>query len=398
MKIVQINTTCGIGSTGKICTGISQLLTANFIENYILYSSMTNGYELGIPCSNAQYIKTQAIKSKLFGSYGFYSKQATQTIIKELERIQPDIVHIHNIHGHDCNIELLFNFFKEKRIKLIWTFHDCWAFTGYCTYFTVSNCNKWQNNCYSCIQRNQYSWIFDKSEKLYTKKKFLFSDLDLTIVTPSNWLANLVKKSFLKNYPIEVIHNGIDTFLFKPYSSDFRDKYNINNKKIILGVSFEWSKRKGLDVFEHLATKLSDDYQIVLVGTNNKIKNLISDKIIAINYTKNQKELAEIYASANVFVNPTREDNFPTVNIEALACGTPVVTFNTGGSPECIDDTCGSVVEYDNIDAIEREIIRICTKKPYNREQCLIKSREFDKNERFKEYLKLYERINIART
>ena len=397
MKIVQINTTCGVGSTGKICTGISQLLTENFIENYILYSNMTNGYKLGIPCSNAQYIKTQAIKSKLFGGYGFYSKQATQKIIKELERIQPDIIHIHNIHGHDCNIELLFKYFKEKRIKLIWTFHDCWAFTGYCTYFTVSNCNKWQNNCYRCIQKNQYSWIFDKSEKLFDKKKILFSGLDLTIVTPSNWLADIVKKSFLKDYPIKVIHNGIDTCLFKPYPSDFRDKYNIDNKKIILGVSFEWSNRKGLDVFEYLATKISDDYQIVLVGTNNKIKNNISDKIIAINYTKNQKELAEIYASANVFVNPTREDNFPTVNIEALACGTPVLTFKTGGSPEMLDKTCGSVVECDDIDALEEEIIRICSDKPYSKEACINKAREFDKNERFKEYLKLYERINVAR-
>lgn len=398
MKAVQINATCGVGSTGKICVGISEILTANNIENYILFSSKTNGYPLGIKCSDDRYVKTQALKSRLLGNYGFNSKKATRRMINEIERIQPDIVHIHNIHGHDCNLEMLFVYFKKKKTRLVWTFHDCWAFTGYCTYFDIAKCSKWQTQCTDCIQRHECSWFFDKSTKLFNKKKELFHDLDLTIVTPSQWLADMVKESFLKEYLTQVINNGIDLEMFKPTHSDFRYKYGIENKKIILGVSFGWSERKGFDVFVDLAKKLPDDYKIVLVGTDEGTDRQLTDNVLSIHRTHNQQELAEIYSAADVFVIPTREENYPTVNMEALACGTPVLTFRTGGSPEMLDETCGSVVDCDDVDAMEREIIRICTEKPYSKEACIRKAQEFDKNERFKEYLELYERINTAGT
>lgn len=393
MRVVQINATCGVGSTGKICVGISQLLSENNIENYIICSGRSNGYELGISCSDDKYIKLQALKSKVMGNYGFNSVSATRRMISELERIKPDIVNLHNIHGHDCNLEMLFTYFKEKKIKLLWTFHDCWAFTGYCTYFDLVKCNKWQTGCSHCVQKREYSWLFDKSSKLFERKKKLFEGLDLTIITPSQWLADLVKQSFLKEYPVTVINNGIDLDIFRPAHSDFRQKYNIENKKIILGVSFVWDARKSPDVFIDLAGRLPDDYRIVLVGTNDKIDKQFPDNIVSIHRTQNQQELAEIYSAADVFVNPTREDNYPTVNMESLACGTPVLTFRTGGSPEMLDETCGSVVECDDVEALEKEIIRICTDKPYSEEGCLKKAREFDKNERYKEYLELYERV-----
>lgn len=396
MKVVQINATCGIGSTGKICTGISRVMTARNIENYIL-CSRSNGDPLGIPCSDDRTIKLQALKAKLLGNYGFNSKGATKRMIRQLERIRPDIVHLHNIHGHDCNLEMLFSYFRRKGTKLIWTFHDCWAFTGYCTYFTMAKCDKWQSCCGKCVQKKKYSWFFDRSRELHKKKAKLFRDLDLTIVTPSQWLADLVKQSFLKDYPVKVINNGIDLSIFRPVSGSFREKYGIGpDKKILLGVSLEWGQRKGLDVFAQLANILPEDYQIVLVGTNDQMEEQLPSNILSIHRTQNQQELAEIYSVADIFVNPTREDNYPTVNMEAIASGTPVLTFETGGSPEMLNETCGVVVACDDVGALEREILRICMGKPYSQPDCLKKSREYDQNERNKEYLELYERVVSA--
>ena len=392
MKVVQINATCGFGSTGKICIGISELLTGKGIENYIVCSK-SNGYSLGVECSDNKYTRFQALKSRVFGNYGFNSKNETKKIIAELEKIKPDVVNLHNIHGHDCNLEMLFKYFKRNNTKLIWTFHDCWAFTGYCMYFDMSLCDKWKTGCHNCPQRKAYSFFLDRSKQLFERKKELFSGLDLTIVTPSQWLADLVKQSFLKDYPVKVINNGIDLDVFKPTESDFRKKYGLENKKIILDVAFGWDARKGLDVFLELEKRLPDDYKIVLVGTNGEIDKLLPESIISIHRTQNQRELAEIYTAADVFVNPTREDNYPTVNMESIACGTPVITFRTGGSPEMVDENTGTVVECDDIDALEREIVRVCTDKPYSKESCLKRAEKFDKTERFKEYLTTYERI-----
>ena len=397
MKIVQINATCGVGSTGKICVGISQVLDEKKIENYILYSAKSNGDSHGISCSNENYIKWQAVKSRFCGNYGFNSKKATRRMIKELERLNPDVVHLHNIHGHDCDLKMLLTYFKEKKTKLIWTFHDCWSFTGYCTYFDLVKCNKWRTGCSACPQRTSYSWFFDQSKRLYQKKKALFSGLDLTIVTPSKWLADLVHHSFLKDYPVEVINNGIDLDVFHKTESSFRARQGVEEKKLVLGVALGWEKRKGLDVFVALAKRLPDPYRILLIGTNDEVDRELPKNILTIHRTQDQRELAEIYSAADVFVNPTREDNYPTVNMEALACGTPVITFRTGGSPEMLDATCGFVVSCDDVDALEREIIRVCTEGPYPREACLKKAQEFDKNQRFTEYVELYERINATR-
>ena len=392
MKVVQINATCGIGSTGKICVGISQLLTTADIENYIL-CSRNNGYPLGIPSASNRYIKLQALKSKLSGNYGFNSRCATRKMIAELERARPDIVHLHNIHGHDCDLEMLFTWFRRNRIKLIWTFHDCWAFTGYCPHFTMAKCDKWKTACKDCDQYRCFSWLFDRSRALFEKKKELFAGLDMTIVTPSRWLASLVKQSFLKEYPVSVVHNGIDLDVFQPVFGNFREKNGLGNKRIVLGVAFGWDARKGLDVFIELSKRLPANYQIVLVGTDTNVDKLLPENILSIHRTQNQQELAEIYTAADVFVNPTREENYPTVNMEALACGTPVLTFQTGGSPEMLDESCSAVVACDDVDALEKEVLRICTYKPYTEDACLEKAREFDQSERFKEYLKLYERV-----
>lgn len=388
MKVVQLNTTCGVGSTGKICVAVSKLLSEQNIENYILYTSGKSDYPLGIKYAGDKYKKMQALKSRVFGNNGFNSNFATRKLIKELERIQPDIIHIHNIHGHDCNLTLLFKYIKEKNLKVFWTFHDCWSFTASCPHFTMVKCDKWKTGCERCPQIRQTSWFVDRSKTLYQRKMELFKGLDMTIITPSQWLADLVKESFLKEYPVIVVHNGIDLSVFKPTHSDFRKKYDIKGKFILLGVAFGWGKRKGLDVFIELAKRLDDKYQIVLVGTDESIDKQLPKNIISIHRTKNQTELAEIYTAADLFVNPTREENYPTVNMESIACGTPVITFKTGGSPEILDETCGVVVEYDDVDALEKEIIHIFVNRNLRAEDNMAEG--FDERERYNEYANLY--------
>lgn len=391
MKVAQINATCGVGSTGKISVAVSELLNEKGIENYILYSSGRSDYKFGIKYTSDSYIKVQTLYSRIFGNYGFEAKHATKKLIEQLEEINPDVIHIHNIHSHNCNLEILFKYFKEKQIKVYWTFHDCWAFTGYCPYFDMVGCEKWKTECNNCPQSGQFSFLLDRSKYLFDKKKHTFSNLDLTVITPSNWLADIAKQSFFKEYPIKVINNGIDLTVFKPTESDFRKKYDCEGKYILLGVAFGWGKRKGIDVFIELSKRLDDNYKIVLVGTDDESDKQLTQNIISLHRTQNQTELAEIYTAADLFVNTTREENYPTVNMEAIACGTPVLTFDTGGSSEMLDNSCGSVVPKNDIDAMYGEIIRICKDKPFSRSACLERAKYFDMNNKYKEYIKLYE-------
>ena len=393
MKVVQINAVHGYGSTGKICMSIADLLTAKGHDSYILCSLAKNSAPNVMACATPVYTKLQAIRSRLLGNYGFNSIKETQRMLKQLAEIQPDIVHLHNLHGHDCHLGMLFSYLKKNNIKVIWTFHDCWAFAGYCTHFSMLQCEKWKTECNACPQRGNHSLLLDRSSELFRRKKELFTGLDLTIVTPSQWLADLVKESFLKEYPVKVIHNGIDLSIFQPTPSDFRKKYQIpEGKQILLGVAFDWGVRKGLDVFVELAKRLDpNQYQIVLVGTNDAIDKQLQANIISIHRTNNQQELAEIYTAVDLLVNPTREENYPTVNMESIACGTPVVTFRTGGSPEILDEKTGSVVTCDDLDSLTQEIIRICTEKPYSVADCLKRAENFDMNKRFEEYIQLYD-------
>lgn len=390
MNIVQINSVCGVGSTGKICVSVSNLLNKQNIQNKIFYSTGLSNFQNGIKISRDFYIKFQALFSRIFGNYGFNSYFATRKLIRILEDLKPDVVHLHNIHSHNCNVGKLLKYLRDNHIKTFWTFHDCWAFTAYCPHFTMAKCNNWKKECHDCPQLKNYSWFLDRSKHLFNEKKKCSQGLDLTIVTPSLWLADLVKQSFFKNYPIKVINNGIDLSVYKPIESDFRKKYGLVGKKVVLGVASIWGIGKGLDVFIELARRFPEDYRIVLVGTDDNVDKKLPSNIISIHRTQNQKELAEIYTAADVFTNPTREEVLGLVNVESLACGTPVVTFRTGGSPECIDETCGSVVDCDDVDTMESEICRICDEKPYSMEACIARSKKFDMNDRFEEYVKLY--------
>lgn len=395
MNIVQINGGA-VGSTGKIMFGISAVCTDEKQETLCAAPEVSSGNKTGrnlYIIQNNNHRKINVLLDRITGRHNMHSKIATERLLKVISGFKPDIIQLHNLHEAYINLPMLFKYIKKHNIKTVWTLHDCWAFTGHCPYFDIVGCNKWKTGCYGCPQYKEYpKSLFDNSKYMYRLKKKWFTGVEnMTIVTPSEWLASLVKESYLKDYPVKVINNGIDLNVFKPTESDFRKKYALENKYIVLGVAFGWGRRKGLDVFVELARRLDKEkYKVVLVGTDDNIDKLLPDNIISIHRTQNQTELAGIYTAADVFANPTREENYPTVNMEVLACGTPVVTFNTGGSPEMLDETCGAAVAKDDNDAMYNEIIRICEKKPYSLEACLKKARRFDMNERFKEYYDLY--------
>ncbi len=391
MKLVQINATCGVGSTGKICTAVSELLDKKGVENYTFYVSGSTSDPHGRKYMAPLEIKLQALSSRILGNYGFNTYFSTKKLVKELEMISPDIVHLHNLHGHNINLNLLFSYFQaHPEIKLFWTFHDCWAFTGYCPHFTMAKCENWRTGCGSCPQKREYTWFFDRSKTLYHKKKALFTGLDLTVITPSRWLGELVKQSFFKDCPVKVIPNGIDLEIFKPTAGNFRERMGITEKYMVLAVAFGWDAKKGLDAVLRLSELLDENYRIVMVGTNDSVDKQLPKNIISVHRTQNQRELAELYTAADVFINTTREENFPTVNMEAVACGTPVVTFDTGGSKEMLDATCGRAVPCEDIEAMKKQIVEICEKGILNREDCLLKAKTYAKDISFDNYMKEY--------
>lgn len=330
---------------------------------------------------------------RITGWDGHFSKQGTQKLIEKLREDHIELLHLHNLHGYCIHLPTLFSYIKKDNIQVVWTLHDCWSFTGHCPHYEVAGCDKWKRGCYRCPQIREYPQCrLDNSKHQYKAKKKWFTGVKrMTLVTPSEWLREQVKQSFLRNYYTQVIHNGIDLSVYQRCDSDFRKQYRCENKKILLGVAFDWGMRKGLDVFAELAQRLDDSYQIVLVGTSAAVDAELPENIVSIHRTHDQRELAAIYSAADVFVNPTREEVLGLVNIEALACGTPVVTFRSGGSPECVNATCGVVVEKDDINAMMREIVRICEEHPYSEEACVHASRSFDKNRKYTEYVDLYE-------
>lgn len=399
MRLFEINSV-SYGSTGRIMFQIAEKVEEQGGVAYTASSFTKNRGEVFpknyVRIGNALGKLYHIVIAKKNGKHGAYSKYATKRLIRKIEEANPDVIHLHNLHGWFLNYQLFTDYLKRCGKPVVWTLHDCWAFTGQCPHFTMAKCDKWKYGCYDCPQYRQYPESYvDRTKTMWKLKKKWFTGIqNMTIVTPSHWLATLVKESYLKEYPVKVIHNGIDLDVFQPTPSDFKQQYHCEQKYVVLGVAFGWGKRKGLDVFIELAKRLDTErYQIVLVGTDEKIDKSLPENIISIHCTQNQKELAEIYTAADVFANPTREENYPTVNMEALACGTSVITFDTGGSPEILDETCGMVVNCDDVEALERGIIKICETKVFTKENCLERAKGFDKNQRFEEYVELYKSV-----
>lgn len=368
MRIVQINGGAK-GSTGKIMMGIAEVARAQGHEVMCASPITTTNRNAGEDCGyyrigtfNSRRVNVAL--ARITGFNGCFAWFETYKLLKKIDEFKPDIIHLHNLHDSYINLPMLFSYIKKHNVPTVWTLHDCWSFTGQCPYFTIAKCDRWKAGCHNCPQYKEYpASLYDNTKKMWQLKKKWFTGVkNMTIVTPSEWLAGLAKESYLKEYPIQVINNGIDLDVFKPTHSNFREQYGIpGDKYIVLGVSFAWGYRKGLDCFAEMAEKLGDKYQIVLVGTDGEIDKNLPKNIISIHRTQNQKELAEIYSTADVFAMPTREENYPTVNMEAIACGTPVVTFDTGGSPEMLNEKVGRVVPVDDVNEMMSEIKNICT-------------------------------------
>ena len=396
MKILTINTT-PYGSVARIAIETAELAEKKGFENRLAFGYSTHPLEskyFVYQFNTFLFSVIDILFRRLTGLMGVYSIYKTWRFIKKVEAYDPDIIHLHNLHG--CiNIGIVVNYIKKHNKPVVWTFHDCWSFTGHCVHFDYIKCEKWKKQCFKCPLYREFPQVYvDNSRQMYKLKKKWFGGLpNVTLVSPSYWMASKIKESFLSGYPLKVIHNGINLEIFNIHESDFRSRYQLENKFIILGVAFGWGHKKGLDAFVELSKRLSNDYKIVLVGTNEVSDKLLPEQILSIHTTQNQQELSDIYCAADLFVNLTREDTFPTVNIEAIACGTPIVTFNTGGSPEIINETCGFVVEQDNIDELVDRIEFTRIHRPFTKEACRARAMDFDKNNKFIEYIELYKSI-----
>ena len=397
-KLLQINTSLNCNSTGKIAEQIGLLAKSQGWECYIAHGprfvkdSSLHSYQVESKAGE----KIHWLKSLLLDGHGLSSTKATKKFVKWIDSIHPDIIHLHNIHGYYLNYQVLFEYLAHINIPIVWTLHDCWSVTGHCSFFEGVGCDRWKYGCGECIYKNDYprTLFLDRSKYNYQQKRKAFtSPSNMTIVPVSDWLGDIVKDSYLCKYPIRVIHNGTDLDIFKPLPAGNRYIYARAEQKIVLGVASVWHERKGLNDFIELSKDAS--YKVVLVGITEKLKANLPENIIGITRTNNQQDLAALYSIADVFVNPTYDDNFPTTNIEALACGTPVITYCTGGSPEAIDSSTGMVVEKGNLSSLKAAIksITSCGKERY-RDICRQRAVEhFNKDDRFQDYINLYNEL-----
>jgi len=390
----MINEVCGVTSTGRICTDIADILTqmghtCKIAYGYGRHDVLPQHEGYAIKIGNKPDVYAHALLSRIFDNTGFYSKKATKKLIEEIENFDPDIIHLHNLHGYYINIQILFDYLKKADKPVLWTLHDCWSFTGHCTCYDYFGCDKWLEGCYDCNLIKEYpaSLFIDNSKKNYQRKKEIFNGVDkLHLATPSNWLKAQVEKSFLKTYPVTVVNSGIELSVFKPTDSDFREKYALQNKKILLGVANAWSVRKGVNDFFRLANELDESYQVVIVGDLRGIA--CPEKILHISHTDSIEELAQIYSAADVFLNLSYEETQGLTTIESMACGTPVVVYNKTAIPECVASDSGVIVDGYDSDVLKRAVEKAMT---FSGEACIKNAANFPKKECFENYIKIYE-------
>lgn len=395
-RVLFINSVCGSGSTGKIVLELYHTLEKADYKCKIAYGRNTAPENIEtIKIGSKINVYCHGLLSRITDRHGFYSTLATKRFLKKLDNYQPDIVHLHNIHGYYINIKILFEYLSRRKIPVIWTLHDCWPFTGHCAYFNTANCQKWRTECTNCPQKSAYpaSYILDSSSWNFETKKKLFTSLVfLTIVVPSNWMKDRVKESFLSSYSIKVIKNGIDLSVFKPTANDIKKRYSIENKSIILGVANTWEPRKGLNYFIELSKMLDSSFQIILVGLSAKQIKHLPPQIIGLQRVDNIKSLVELYSAADLLFNSSKEETMGMVTVEALACGTPVMAFNCTAIPEMFDKTCGILLYEDSIKYIY-DTIQKGDWKRITPISCQAYAKRFSKNEKYREYKSLYDSI-----
>ncbi len=405
--LLQINVSTNLWSTGKIAEQIGITAQNDGWNCWVAHgarsinTSQLNNYQVS---TLAEVRWHAAYYSRILDRQGLGCVSATKKFIDFVKTsIKPDIVHLHNIHGYYINYKILFEYLQEAGVPVVWTLHDCWPFTGHCGHFDKIGCMLWKSGCCNCPQKGEYpkSILLDNSRNNYKLKKNLFTSLGdkLTLVPVSEWLADFTEQSFFSGTKVQVIHNGIDINTFNIQSAEIRNniknKYNISDKKVLLGVASPWTERKGYNDFFKLRSGLGDEYAIIMVGLSPKQLSSLPKGIIGIERTQNATELAGLYSCADVFVNTTYEDNYPTVNLEAIACGTPVITYNTGGSPEAVTQETGMVVPQGDIDCLVSAIRNILgdDRETYRRACRMRAEKCFDKTKCFEQYITLYNEL-----
>lgn len=400
-KILQINSVVNAGSTGRIAEGIGQVAINFGWKSYIAYGRFANPSQSELIKIGSKWdVYSHILQTRLFDKHGLASKRATKKFIQQIEQIKPDIIHLHNIHGYYLNYPILFEYLSKTNIPVVWTLHDCWAFTGHCAHWAFTGCDRWKSGCNGCIQQKGYpsSWFKDSSAQNYEDKRNAFTSVsNITFVPVSDWLGNFIPDTFMKGYAIYRIYNGIDLSVFQPQNKkeEIFQQYRIVTKYCVLAVTNVWTVSKGYNDLKKISSLLGNDYTLLMVGVNEKQQKELPTHIKGILRTENITQLADLYAVADVFVNPTYADSFPTTNLEALACGTPVITYRTGGSPEAISSETGLVVEQGDIQGLVKAIEKICQKgKDTYSKACRDRAVQyFNKEERFQEYVDLYNQI-----
>lgn len=401
-KLFQINVVANSGSTGKIAEQIGVLAENKGWDCYMAYgrwayNSSLKLYKIG----SKKDIYLHGLKSILFDKHALGSVGATLSLIDEINKVKPDIIHLHNIHGYYLNLPVLCDFLAEYKKPIVMTLHDCWTITGHCVHFQDIGCDKWKNGCHHCPNLKGYpkSLFIDNSRNNWIIKKESFQKILslLTIVPVCNWLGDIVSQSYLKNASRKVIVNGIDLEVFKPYSdmSSLRKKYEVDNKYVLLAVSNGWNSTKGFEDILWLRNKLSDEFIFILVGVSPNQKKKLPKGIIGVCRTENVSQLVELYSMADVFLNPTYQDTLPTVSIEALSCGTPVIGYDTGGSADIIDETVGMLIERGDKEKLYSSLLKIkSVRKDFYSDRCREKALSlFNNQECYQNYLDLYNNL-----
>ena len=398
--LLQINSVANTGSTGRIAEEIGLHAIQNGWNSYIAYGrNRTSSRSTLIQIGSERDVLLHGVQTRLLDRHGLGSRRATEQFIGQIREVKPDIIHLHNLHGYYLNIEVLFKYLAGSMIPVVWTLHDCWPVTGHCAHFDFIGCEKWKSGCHHCPQKKVYpaSYLYDRSIKNYHLKKNLFNSVkNLTMVPVCEWLSAIIQQSYLSSFPSVVINNGVDTGIFKPCPHPgLRARLGLQNVFIILGVAGNWSGRKGFGDFLQLANRLPENSKIVLAGLDHRRITSLPESILCIPRTENAAELAEYYSAADIFINPTWEDNFPTTNLESLACGTPVVTYNTGGSIEAVTEQTGFIVEKGDLQGLldATEQVRSNGKNHYAK-SCIDRAKQkYDSRARCQDYLDLYHKL-----
>lgn len=398
MRVFQLNTFCGVKSTGRIAAEIAKLVKQDGGECRIGYGvpgisadSESFAYRIGMPVER----KLHGAMRKLLDAEGCGSVLGTRQLIQEMRAFAPDLIHLHNLHGCYLNLAMLFDELATMSKPVVWTLHDCWPFTGHCAYFDYVGCDRWQIQCHDCPQKASYPACIGlgRAKQNFERKKQLFTQLqNLIFVAPCQWMTQPLSRSFLNRYPVRMIPNGVNLTVFKPVDSDLRMRYGIGEKKIVLSVASEWDERKGLRYLLEARQKMGPQYCFVVIGLSEQQVGDLPDGMIGLTHTANANELAAWYTVADCLANPTMEDNMPMVNLEALACGTPVAVFATGGCPEAVGE-CGQVIPQGDVAALCEAIRQLCQMKPALRSLCLKRAKDFDSRKTFQSYLELYKEL-----